>query len=114
MHLTDIGRRLFAADDAAQSVRSDRRLRPARAAELARTIIAEHEARALAAMPGADLWEPEAATLRAQAILLDRMAVDYPQHGDALSEAAGELRNAASTVRLVVASIRESVAEEAA
>ncbi|MEY5099702.1 MAG: hypothetical protein RJA36_2421 [Pseudomonadota bacterium] len=114
MHLTTIGRKLFAADDAARHHVSDRRLRPERAAELARMIIAEHEARALAAMPGADLWEPEAAVLRAQAVLLDRMALDHPEHGAALSEAAGELRNAAATVRLVVASIREQNAAEAA
>ena len=113
MHLANIGRKLFAADDAAERHRSDKRLSFTDAGILSRAVIDAAEREALDALPGADVWEAEAAVLRAQAVLLDRMAVDYPQHGDALSEAAGELRNAAATVRIVVASIRERAAEAA-
>jgi len=111
--LADQGRRLFAADDAAQAARSDRRLTNDQAGDVARAIIIRAEMRAEHELAGADVWEPEAAVLRAQALLVDRMARDWPEHGSALSEAAGELRNAAGTIRRAVQAIRERAAEAA-
>lgn len=103
--LAEIGRALFAADDARRDQESDRRLDLQQRAILGRAIIDHAEIEASEEL--ADAEQPDAAVLRAQAVLLDMLALDHPEHGAVLSEAAGELRNAATSLRMVMRDLDE-------
>lgn len=103
--LAEIGHALFAADDAADRAMREQRLDLQQRAILGRAMIASAEAEAERKLMH-DPW-PDAAVLRAQAVLLDMLAERHPEHGAVLSEAAGELRNAATSLRMVMRDLAE-------
>lgn len=103
--LAEIGRALFAADDARQRVESDQRLDLQQRAVLGRNIVAKAEREAAKKLT--DEHEAVPAVWRAQAVLLDMLALHHPEHGAVLSQAAGELRNAATSVRMVLQDLAE-------
>lgn len=103
--LAEIGRALFAADTARDRAEREKRLDLQQRAILGRAIIAQAELEAAKKL--ADEPEPDPAVWRAQAVQLDMLALDHPEHGAVLSEAAGELRNAATNVRQVLQDLAE-------
>lgn len=105
--LAEIGRALFAADDARRDQEADRRLDLQSRAILGRAIVARAENDAGWQLKLAGATWPDPAVWRAQAVLLDMLALDHPEHGAVLSQAAGELRNAATSVRQVLEDLAE-------
>ena len=103
--LAEIGRALFAADDARRDNEADRRLSLLDRVEAGYNTYRYAENDAAEKLAG-EPW-PDPAVWRAQAVLLDMLAQDHPEHGAVLSQAAGELRNAASSVRQVLEDLAE-------